>query len=114
MQIKEKIVDDIAILTLNGDLIGDPETTKLREKVKSLITDDIKKIVIDLAGVSYINSAGLGSLISVLTTVRNAGGDLKLARVGKRIKSIFVITQLVKVFDTYETQERAIASFKKK
>lgn len=114
MQIKEKIVDDIAILTLNGDLIGDPETTKLRDKVKSLITDDMKKIVIDLAGVSYINSAGLGSLISVLTTVRNAGGDLKLARVGKRIKSIFVITQLVKVFDTYETQERAIASFKKK
>ncbi|RCK72437.1 MAG: hypothetical protein IGBAC_0511 [Ignavibacteriae bacterium] len=114
MQIKEKIVDDIAVLTLNGDLIGDPETTKLREKVKSLITDEIKKIVIDLSGVSYINSAGLGSLISVLTTVRNAGGDLKLARVGKRIKSIFVITQLVKVFDTYETQERAIASFKKK
>ncbi len=114
MQIKEKIVDDIAILTLNGDLIGDPETTKLREKVKSLITDEIKKIVIDLSGVSYINSAGLGSLISVLTTVRNAGGDLKLARIGKRIKSIFVITQLVKVFDSYETQERAIASFKKK
>lgn len=114
MQIKEKIVDNIAILTLNGDLIGDPETTKLREKVKSLISDEIKKIIIDLSGVSYINSAGLGSLISVLTTVRNAGGDLKLARVGKRIKSIFVITQLVKVFDTYETQERAIASFKKK
>lgn len=114
MRIKEKLVDDIAILSLDGDLIGEPETTKLKDKVKSLITDDIKKVVIDLAGVSYINSTGLGSLISVLTTIKNAGGDLKLARVGKKVKNIFVITQLVKVFDTYETQERAIAVFKKK
>lgn len=113
MQIKENIVEDVAIITLKGDLIGEPETTKLREKVRSLITDDIKKVVIDLADVSYINSTGLGSLISVLTTLRNAGGDLKISHVGEKIKNIFVITQLVKVFDTYETHERAIASLKK-
>lgn len=113
MQIKENIVENIAIITLKGDLIGEPETTKLREKVRSLITDDIKKVVIDLADVAYINSTGLGSLISVLTTIRNAGGDLKLSRVGEKINSIFVITQLIKVFDTYETQERAISSLKK-
>lgn len=113
MQIKENIVKDVAIITLKGDLIGEPETTKLREKVRSLITNDIKKVIIDLADVAYINSTGLGSLISVLTTLRNAGGDLKLTRVGDKIKSIFIITQLIKVFDTYETQEQAIAGFKK-
>lgn len=113
MQIKENIVADVAVITLKGDLIGEPETTKIREKVRSLITDDIKKVVIDLADVAYINSTGLGSLISVLTTLRNAGGDLKLSRVGEKIKSIFVITQLIKVFDTHETVERSVAAFKK-
>ncbi|MDP2208594.1 MAG: STAS domain-containing protein [Bacteroidota bacterium] len=113
MQIKENMVEDVAIITLKGDLIGEPETTKIREKVRSLITDDIKKVVIDLADVAYINSTGLGSLISVLTTLRNAGGDLKLSRVGEKIKSIFVITQLIKVFDTHETVERSVAAFKK-
>ncbi len=113
MQIKENILEGVAIITLKGDLIGEPETTKIREKVRSLITDDIKKVVIDLADVAYINSTGLGSLISVLTTLRNAGGDLKLSRVGEKIKSIFVITQLIKVFDTHETVERSVAAFKK-
>ncbi len=113
MKIKENIVNDIAIITLRGDLIGEPETTNIREKIRSLITENIKKVVIDLADVAYINSTGLGSLISVLTTLRNAGGDLKLSHVGEKIKSIFVITQLIKVFDTYETHEQAIAGFKK-
>ncbi len=113
MRIKENIIEDVAVITLRGDLIGEPETSNLREKVRSLITNNIKKVVIDLADVSYINSTGLGSLISVLTTLRNAGGDLKLSGVGEKIKSIFVITQLIKVFDTHETVERSVAAFKK-
>jgi len=114
MRIQEKCVDDIAILTFSGDLIGEPETMKVREKVHSLIAEGINKVVIDLGDVSYINSAGLGCLISVHTSLLNAKGNLKLARIGKKVKSIFVITQLIKVFDTHETVDRAIASFKKK
>lgn len=114
MRIKEKMVDDIAVLTFSGDLIGEPETTRFREKIYSLISDGINKVVIDLGDVAYVNSSGLGSLISALTSLRNAKGDLKLARVGKKVKSVFVITQLVKVFGTYETVERALAAFKKK
>ncbi|MBI4547630.1 MAG: STAS domain-containing protein [Ignavibacteriae bacterium] len=114
MQIKEKMENDVAVLTLKGDLLGEPDTSKVKDKIHSLVGDDVKKVVIDLGGVNYLNSSGLGTLIAALTTTRNAGGDLRLARVGDKVKNLFVITQLVKVFDTYETVERALSSFKTK
>ncbi|MBI5216339.1 MAG: STAS domain-containing protein [Ignavibacteriae bacterium] len=114
MALKEKFEGDVAILTLKGDLIGDPETTELKDKVAGLIADGILKIVMDLGKVKYVNSTGLGSLISALGKVRDAGGKLLLARIGDNVQNLFVITQLVKVFDTYETVDRALAVFKTK
>lgn len=114
MRIKEKIIDNVGVLILSGDLIGEPEITKIREKVYTLIENGKNKVVIDLGEVAYINSAGLGCLISVLTSLRSAKGDLKLTRIGKKVKSIFMITHLVKVFDTYETVDAAVTAFKKK
>ena len=112
MQIKEKIENDVAILAFKGDLLGEPDTSNIRNKVHSLVTDGIKRIVIDLGGVNYMNSSGIGTLIACLTTVRNGAGELRLANVGGKVQNLFVITQLVKVFDTYETVERALANFK--
>lgn len=112
MQIKEKIENSVAILSFKGDLLGEPDTSNVRNKIHSLVTDNIKRIVIDLSGVNYMNSSGIGTLIACLTTVRNGGGELRLANVGGKVQNLFVITQLVKVFDTYETVERAIANFK--
>ena len=114
MQIKEKMENEIAILTIKGDLLGEPDTTSVRDKIHSLVSDEVKSVIIDLGSVNYMNSSGLGSLISALTTMRNAGGELRLARVGAKVQNLFVITQLVKVFDTYETVDRALASFKSK
>src|SRR6266849_5299210 len=114
MQIKEKIDSNVAVLTLKGDFLGEPETTEVRQKIHSLVGDNVKQVIIDLGGVNYVNSSGLGTLIAALTTMRNAGGDLRLARIGDKVKNLFVITQLVKVFDTYETVERALISFKSK
>jgi anti-sigma B factor antagonist len=114
MQIKEKIENNIAVITLKGDFLGEPETTKVREKIHSLVGDEIKHVVMDLGGVNYVNSSGLGTLISILTTMRNAGGDLRLARIGDKVQNLFVITQLIKVFDTYETVDRALSSYKMK
>jgi anti-sigma B factor antagonist len=111
MQLKESIEGNIAVLTLKGDFLGEPETTKVREKIHSLVSDHVKHVIIDMGGVNYMNSSGLGTLISLLTTMRNAGGDVRLARVGEKVKNLFIITQLVKVFDTYETVERAQASY---
>jgi len=114
MQLKEKVEKNVAVLTLKGDILGEPETTQIREKIHSLVADQVKSVVIDLGGVAFLNSSGLGTLIASLTTMRNAGGELRLARVGEKVKNLFVITQLVKVFDTYETVERALMSFDQK
>ncbi len=113
MQIKEKITGDVVVLKFKGSLMGEPDTTKIRQKFHSLVNDELQKVVIDMGGVKWINSAGLGSLIAGLTTLRNAGGDLRLANVADKVESLFMITQLVKVFKSYETADRAIASFKK-
>ena len=111
MQIKEKIENNVAVLSLKGDFLGEPETTQVRQKIHSLVSDNVKKVIIDMGGINYVNSSGLGTLISTLTTMRNAGGDLRLARVGEKVQNLFIITQLVKVFDTYESVERALLSY---
>ena len=114
MQIKEKIENNVAVLSFKGDLLGEPDTSNIREKIHSLVSDQIKQVVLDLGGVNYMNSSGLGTLIAALTTVRNSGGDLRLARVEGKVQNLFVMTQLVKVFDTYETVDRALSSFETK
>jgi len=113
MQIREKITGDVVVLKFKGSLMGEPDTTKIRQKVHSLVNDELRKVVIDMGGVKWINSAGLGSLIAGLTTLRNIGGDLRLANIADKVESLFMITQLVKVFKSYETVDRAVASFKK-
>ena len=114
MQIKEKIEKGVAIVSLKGDLLGEPDTTNIREKVRTLISGSVKNVILDLGGVNYMTSSGLGTLISTLTTTRNAGGDLRLARVEGKVQNLFVMTQLVKVFDTYETVDEAVTSFSSK
>ena len=114
MKIKERIEGDIAVLTLSGNMMGGPETLVLHEKVKGLISDGIKKIVIDLKGVKWLNSSGLGVLMACYTSAKNAGGSVKLASVTEKVQSIMMITRLISLFETYETADRAIASFEVK
>jgi anti-sigma B factor antagonist len=83
----------------------------LKDKIRSLIQEGHRKLIVDLGGVSYVDSAGLGELTQAHVTVKNAGGALKLARATKRLRDLLVITKLSTVFDTYETEAAAIASF---
>lgn len=110
MKIKEKIESHVAILSLSGKMMGGPETTLLHDKVRGLINDKITKVVIDLKGVKWINSSGLGILMATHTTLKNAGGELKLANVTEKVESLLMITQLMRIFDTYESIDRALAS----
>ena len=112
MTIKESITGGTAVLSFKGNFMGEPDATNVREKVHSLVSKDVKRFVIDLGGVNFINSSGLGALIATLTTVKNAKGNLKLACVNEKVHNLFVITQLVKVFDTYDTVEEALKSFR--
>ena len=112
MNIKEKMHGDVAVVALKGNLMGEPDFTEVREKIYSLLQDDVKKIVLDLGKVKWINSSGLGSLIAAMTSIKNKGGEMRLANITEKVESVFMITQLIKVFKTYETVDRAVASFK--
>ena len=113
MRIKEKIDGKVGVLALSGNMMGGPETQEVHEKIKSLLSDEIKNIVIDLSGVKWMNSSGLGILMASLTSIEQAKGELKLACVADKVQSLLMITQLMKVFQTYETVDRAVASFEK-
>jgi anti-sigma B factor antagonist len=110
MKIKEKIENHVAVLSLSGKMMGGPETTALHDHVKGLVKDGINKVVIDLGGVKWINSSGLGVLMATMTTLKNADGQLKLANVTEKVESLLMITQLMRIFETYTTVERAVSS----
>ncbi len=112
MAIKEQMQGDVAVIELKGKLMGGPETSGIHTKVKELVNNDVKKVVIDLGKVTWMNSTGLGALMGSMTTLRNAGGDLKLARVTEKVKSLFMITKLITIFDTLDSVEDAIKAFK--
>jgi len=113
MQIEERVAGEVTILDLQGKLtLGDGDEL-LRDKVNSLIQQDRKKIVLNLENVPYIDSAGLGEVVRTYTTVSRQGGSLKLLHLTKRIQDLLSITKLLTVFETYETEAEALASFSK-
>ncbi len=111
MKFKDKIEGEVGILSLKGKLMGPPDTDELHDEVKSLLGGGAKSIVLDMGGVSWLNSMGVGSIMRAYTTVKSHNGELCLARLTEKAHSLFVITQLVKVFKAYETVEEAIASY---
>ena len=113
MAIKEKIFGDVAVLELRGDLMGGNETKQLREKVYSLISDEVVKVVLDLGKVKWVNSTGLGAILACHTSLSAKNGSLKLARAADKVQSLLMITQLIKVFDNFSTVDLAVASYKK-
>ncbi|MEE4311854.1 MAG: STAS domain-containing protein [candidate division KSB1 bacterium] len=111
MNLKEREQDGIVVLELSGKIMGGPDATVLNEKLHALIDDNKSKVVADLGKVSWMNSSGLGILISGLTTMRNNKGDLKLANVTDKIQSLLIITKLITVFETFNSVDEAVESF---
>jgi len=110
MDIKERVVDGVSVLDLAGKIVLG-EDAQVKERIRDLLADGQKKILLNLGDVSYIDSAGLGALISCYTTTRREGGQLKLVNLTKRIQDLLAITKLITVFDTYEDEAAAVASF---
>ena len=111
--IKEEMKAGVAILEIKGKLMGGPETAEVHQRVKDLVSNGVKKVLVDLGKVTWMNSTGLGTLMSSLTTMKNAQGDLKLARATEKVKSLFMITKLITIFDTYDSIDDALEAFKK-
>lgn len=104
--------DDIVVVDCAGRIVFGEESADLRDTVKMVITQS-KRIVLNLSGVSYIDSGGLGTLVALYTTARNNGGSIKLANLTPRVGDLLQVTKLVTVFDVYDSEEKAIESFQK-
>ena len=111
MDIKERVVGGVSILDLSGKVVLGEGDMQVKERIKDLLKDGQRKILLNLAEVNYIDSAGLGALISSYTTARRDGGSLKLVNLTKRIKDLLAITKLITVFETFENESEAIASY---
>jgi anti-sigma B factor antagonist len=111
MQIDERLVGDVKILDLTGKMTLGEGDELLRDKVNSLVHQGHKKLVLNLEGVPYIDSAGLGEIVRTYTTVSRQGGKLKLLGLTKRIQDLLSITKLLTVFETYDSEQDAIQSF---
>lgn len=111
MQISERPIGDVVILDVKGRItLGDGDEL-LKDKVNSLVSTGKKKIILNLADVPYVDSAGLGEIVRTYTTVSRQGGSLKLLNLTKRISDLLSITKLLTVFETFDSETEAIKSF---
>ena len=111
MKIEERAVDGVTILDLHGKMLIGEGDELLREKINSLVENGTEKIVLNLAEVPYVDSAGLGEIVRCYTTVSRKNGELKLLNLTKRIHDLLSITKLLTVFDTYEDEASVVKSF---
>ena len=112
MKIKTSETYGALVITLKGNVMGGPDSQEFQDLLRNSLDDDKKNIVVDLGGVKFMNSTGLGMLISGYTTVKNDGGSLVLANATEKINSLLVITKLITIFDNFNSVEEAVESFK--
>ena len=114
MQLEERIAGTVAIVKVTGDITSNTGgDVILKDKMRSLVQQGHKKVLLNLGDVSYVDSAGLGELVQSYATVNKNGGSLKLLNTTKRIKDLLAITKLLTVFDTYDSEAEAVTSFSK-
>jgi anti-sigma B factor antagonist len=111
MQIDERTVGDVVVLDLKGKVTLGQGDELLKDKVNSLVNQGHRKIVLNLAGVPYVDSAGLGEIVRTYTTVSRQGGSMKLLNLTKRITDLLAITKLLTVFETFDVESDAVRSF---
>jgi anti-sigma B factor antagonist len=111
MKITERLVGDVVLLDLQGKILIGEGDDQLREAVTKLADSNRTKILLNLAEVPYVDSAGLGEIVRCYTTVSRKGGKLKLLHLTKKIQDLLAITKLLTVFETYDNEEEAIKSF---
>ncbi|MDE3136619.1 MAG: STAS domain-containing protein [Acidobacteriota bacterium] len=113
LKMTERTVDGVSVLDLEGRIVLGEESSALRERVKNLLGQDHKKIVLNMGNVSYIDSAGLGALVASYTSAKNQGAILKLVNLGSKFREVLQVTKLLTVFEVYDTEQAAISSFPK-
>jgi anti-sigma B factor antagonist len=113
LRMTDRDTDGVTVVEIEGRIVLGEESNSFREKVKSLLAAGKKKIVLNLSNVSYIDSAGLGTLVATFHSARSQGATLKLANLGSKFKEVLQVTKLMTVFDTYDNEGLAVQSFSK-
>ena len=111
MEIVERTVSDVTVLDLKGKMTLGEGDEMLKDKINGMLAAGKKKLVLNLEGVPYIDSAGLGEIVRTFTTVSRQGGKLKLLNLTKRIEDLLSITKLLTVFETFDSEAEAVKSF---
>ncbi|MCK4904092.1 MAG: STAS domain-containing protein [Candidatus Marinimicrobia bacterium] len=112
MRIKKSEKDGVTILTLSGKMMLDAKSASLHDCVKDLIKEGKTKVVMDMGKITWFGSTGLGALLASYTSLKDNNGDLKVARATRKIRSVFMFTQIIKVLENYDTVDEAVASIK--
>jgi anti-sigma B factor antagonist len=113
LKMTNREVDGVSVVALDGRIVLGEESNALREKVKSLIAEGKTKVVLNMANITFIDSAGLGTLVAAHHSAKSQGAALKLAHLGSKFQEVLQITKLLTVFDVYNTEAEAVASFAK-
>ena len=113
MKVITRQVDGVIVLDLSGRITLGEGSVTLRDAIHDVLGKGSKKILLNLGNISYIDSSGIGELVSAFTSVKNAGGDLKLLNLTKKVHDLLQITKLYTVFDIKDDEAAAIGSFKK-
>src|SRR5262245_11220984 len=112
MQFEERIVGDVAVVTVTGELtLKKSHSTMLHDKIRALVQQGHRKVVVDVAGVSFVDSAGLGELVQTHSMIKNHGGALKLSGPTSRLRELLVLTRLTTLLGVYDDDQKAVASF---
>ncbi len=111
MQIAERSVGNVTVLDVSGQITFTQGDQVFKDKIHSLIHQGQKNILVNMANVTHVDSAGLGELVGAYTTVTRAGGSMKLVNLTKKLTDLLTITKLVTVFDTYESEKEALSKF---
>ncbi len=112
LKMTDREVNGITVVAMDGRIVLGEESGALRERIKSLLNDKKSKIVLDMGNVTYIDSAGLGTLVATYHSARQQGAAMKLVNLGQKFREVLQVTKLLTVFEVHDTEASALASFK--
>jgi anti-sigma B factor antagonist len=110
--ITNKEIDGVSVVSYDGRIVLGPESSALRERVKSLLAEGKKKIVLNMSNVTYIDSSGLGMLVALHVSARGQGAEMHLSNLGEKFQDVLQLTRLLTVFSVYDTEAEAIRGFR--
>ena len=113
LKLSTRDVNGVTIIDLSGRIVFGDEAAMLRDKVKSIIPTN-SRVILNLSQISYIDSGGIGTMVSLFTSARAAGGDIKLVNLTKRVGDLLQITKLITIFETYDSENQALQAFTQK